>query len=160
MISDNSSELEMARAANEAIGAILKIIGRSPIVLDDVFDVLLTNALKLCEAEFGILHLYEKDRGFRAVSTMGVPAKFEKWLVDEGDIKPHPDTALGRIEQQKKPIIIRDVKSEDIYEKGEPLRIATADLGGARTFIAFPMLAGDELRATRIQLDSIECGLL
>ncbi|MEM8842713.1 MAG: GAF domain-containing protein, partial [Pseudomonadota bacterium] len=36
-------------------------------------------------------------------------------------------------------------KSEAIYQTGDPLRCATADLGGARSFVAIPMLAGDSL---------------
>ncbi len=136
----------MALAANRAIGDVLKIIGRSPIVLEDVFDALVTNAVRLCEAELGILFLYDKDRGFRTVHTKGVSGEFERWLFEAGDIKPHHGTGLGRIEEHRKPLQISDIRSEDIYAKGDPLRVATVDLGGARSFLAIPMLAGDALK--------------
>jgi GAF domain-containing protein len=42
-------------------------------------------------------------------------------------------------------VTIIDVKSEDIYHRDDPLRHATADLGGARSFVAIPMLAGETL---------------
>ncbi|MCZ7600768.1 MAG: GAF domain-containing protein [Gammaproteobacteria bacterium] len=39
----------------------------------------------------------------------------------------------------------RDVRAEEVYRRGDPLRVATADLGGARSFAAIPMLAGERL---------------
>ncbi len=42
-------------------------------------------------------------------------------------------------------INIIDVKSEAFYQSDDLLRCATADLGGARSFVAVPMLAGDSL---------------
>lgn len=136
----------MALAANKAIGDILSIIGRSPIVLEEVFDAVLANALELCDGELAVLHLYDKELGFRFVRAKNIPAEFEKWLIAAGNYKANPETGIGRIEVSKQPVNIVDIRSEDIYEKGEPLRVATADLGGARSFVACPMLAGDELR--------------
>jgi GAF domain-containing protein len=46
---------------------------------------------------------------------------------------------------QRDVINIIDVKSEDIYHTDDPLRCATAVFGGARSFVAIPMLAGDKL---------------
>ena len=40
---------------------------------------------------------------------------------------------------------IDDVRGEELYRSGNNLRIATADLGGARTFLAIPMLSNYEL---------------
>ncbi len=139
----------MALAANKAIGDILSIIGRSPIVLEEVFDAVLANALQLCDGELAVLHLYDKELGFRFVRAKNVPAEFENWLTAAGNYKANPETGLGRIELLKQPVNIVDIRSEDIYEKGDPLRVATADLGGARSFVACPMLAGDELVPTR-----------
>lgn len=141
-----ATDLDMALAANKAIGDILRIIGRSPIVLEEVFDAILANALQLCDAELAVLHLYEKELGWRFVRAKNIPAEFEEWLTAAGYYKPNPETGLGRIELSKKPVNIADIRSEDIYKKGDPLRVATADLGGARSFVAFPMLAGEELR--------------
>ena len=40
---------------------------------------------------------------------------------------------------------IVDVRAEEIYRSDDPLRHATATLGGARSFTAIPMLAGKRL---------------
>ena len=49
------------------------------------------------------------------------------------------------MKNQREVINIIDVKSEAIYQTDDPLRYATADLGGARSFVAIPMLACDSL---------------
>lgn len=46
---------------------------------------------------------------------------------------------------QRDVIKIIDDKSEDIFRTEDPLRHATDDLGGARSFVAIPMLAADKL---------------
>ena len=138
-------ELAAARSAEQAIGEILKIIGRSPENLDDVFGTLLDNALRLCEAELGILFLYDPSEGYRAAHSRGVPERFADWL-KRGPIKAAPETGLGRIAKDYRALNIEDVRGEDIYRQGDPLRVATADLGGARSFAAIPMLAGDTLK--------------
>lgn len=144
-LEDYRAELASARAAERAIGEVLKIIGRSPDDLHEVLDALLGNALRLCDAELGILYFYDEAEGFRAAHMRQVPDVFADWL-NRGPVKATPGTGLGRIEAHRKPINIPDVKSEDLYEKGDELRIATVDLGGARSFAAIPMLAGDELK--------------
>ena len=46
---------------------------------------------------------------------------------------------------QRAVVNIMDVRSEALYRTDDPLRFATADLGGARSFVAIPMLAADRL---------------
>jgi adenylate cyclase len=75
----------------------------------------------------------------------GVLQAFADWLRDR-PIKATPGTGLGRIEANRVSVSIDDVVSEHIYAKGDPLRIATADLGGARSFAAIPMLAGETMK--------------
>jgi class 3 adenylate cyclase len=119
--------------------------GVRPKTPDDVFDILLDNALRLCEAELGILFLYDPSEGYRAAHLRGVPEPFADWL-KRGPIEAAPGTGLGRIAKDHRALTIEDVRGEDIYRQGDPLRIATADLGGARSFAAIPMLAGDTLK--------------
>jgi adenylate cyclase len=58
----------------------------------------------------------------------------------QGPIHPGPKTGLGRIEKNQQIVHAPDVTAELPYIEKDPLRIATADLGGARTFLAVPML--------------------
>jgi GAF domain-containing protein len=49
------------------------------------------------------------------------------------------------MERQHRIIHIHDVRSEEAYREGDPMRRATADLGGARSFLAIPMIHRDRL---------------
>ena len=144
MRGDRQDALAEARAAERALGAVMQAIGRSSGDLDAIIDTVLDGALGLCEAQLGILFLYEPGEGFRAAHMKGVPPAFAAWLEGRA-IRPGPHTGLGRIERVLAAVNIADVRSEDVYASGEPLRIATAELGGARSFMAMPMRAGARL---------------
>jgi hypothetical protein len=149
-----NTPLQRALAANAAIGEVLKIIGRSPVILEDMFDTLLSNALMLCDAELGILFLFTPEHSYHAVRSKALPPEFQQWLTQAGHFKANAETGLGRIAVQKKFVHIHDVRSEDIYLKGDPLRIATADLGQARTFrLQFPCLRAMSLRVHSRSID-------
>ena len=122
------------RATNE----VLRVISFSPGDLDAVFDVTLDFALQLSHSQLGIVYLCSDD-GFVAKTLKNVPPDFQKYLQAE-TIYPSPKTGLGRMSKQHRIIHIHDVRSEDLYRTGDALRIATADLGGARSFVAIPMI--------------------
>src|SRR5215216_1437715 len=52
-------ELEEAREERAAIAEVLRVISSSPGELEPVFDAMLANAVRICEAKFGILWLCE-----------------------------------------------------------------------------------------------------
>ena len=53
--------------------------------------------------------------------------------------------ALGRLPQTKEAIQITDMKADRAYGEGDPLRVATVDLGGAQTLLCVPMLKENQL---------------
>ena len=126
-----------------AINEVLRVISHSPGNLDAILDVILDYALQLSHSQLGVVYLYV-DNGFKATGLKNVPAAFEKYLKAE-TIYPGPKTGLGRMVKQHRIIHIHDVRNEDLYRNGDPLRIATADLGGARSFLAIPMIHRDVL---------------
>src|SRR4029453_10665305 len=60
---DLSESLEQQTATSE----VLKVISSSPGELEPVFNAMLENATRICEAKFGILYLTEGD-AFRTVA--------------------------------------------------------------------------------------------
>lgn len=131
------------QAQQRATNDVLRVISHSPGDLDAIFDVILDYALQLSHSQFGVVYLAEGE-GFKATAFKGVPAAFEEFL-HAGTIHPSPRTGLGRMSGQHRIIHIPDVRGENVYRDGDPLRVATADLGGARSFLAIPMIHRDTL---------------
>lgn len=145
LISELALSLEEAVRRERVLGEVLRIISRSNGKLDEVIAAVLGYALELCDAESGVLFEYDAAAGCRANYTLGIPAAFSDWLSEMGSFHVGPKTGLGRLIAAHEVINISDVRSETIYRTGDPLRFATADIGGARSFAAIPMLAGDRL---------------
>ena len=145
VISELALSLEEAISREKALSEVLRIIGAAKGNLDAVMPLILGHALELCDAEYGILFEYGQNGKFHATFTLGIPSDFEAWFEDKGWFAVSPETGLGRMDAQRDVINIFDVKSEAIYKTNDPLRHATADLGGARSFVAIPMLAADDL---------------
>jgi len=76
-----SRELGEAREQQAATAEVLQLISSSPSKLDHVFETILANATRLCEAKFGNLFLREND-AFRAVAMHG-PLRLVEWLKRE-----------------------------------------------------------------------------
>ena len=124
---------------------MLRIISGASGDLEKVMAAVLRYALELCDAEFGLLLAYTPKDGFRSTFTRNIPAPFARWFADQGAFHVGAETALGRVAAHHDVVNIADVCAEDIAHHGDPLRDATVDLGGARSFAALPMLAGDRL---------------
>jgi GAF domain-containing protein/CheY-like chemotaxis protein len=136
-------ELQEALEQQIATSEVLRVISTSPGKLKPVFQAMLENATRICEAKFGVLYRYD-GTAFHADAMLGVPAAFADDL-RRGPRHPTPDSGLGRLAMTKRAVHITDIRAERAYLEGDRLRRATADLGGARTFVAVPMLKDDEL---------------
>jgi signal transduction histidine kinase/CheY-like chemotaxis protein len=136
---DLTEALEQQTATSE----VLRVISSSPGELAAVFQAMLDNAVRICEAKIGILFRYENGT-YTAVATLGVTAAYAEYL-NRGPIRPGPTTGLGRVASTKQTIHIVDTQVEQAYADREPFRVATADLGGARSLLNVPMLKEGEL---------------
>ena len=136
---DLTESLEQQTATSE----VLEVISSSPGDLQPVFKSMLNNALRICEAKFGQLLLFD-GRGFLAAELHNTPAAYAE-LFKRGPLVPGPNTGLGRLIASKKVIHIPDVMSGNLYAEREPLRIATVEILQARTLLAVPMLKDPEL---------------
>ena len=75
---------------------------------------------------------------------LGVSPAYAEYL-DRGPIRPGPTTGLGRVASTRQTIHIVDTLAEQAYADREPFRMATAQLGGARSLLNVPMLKEGEL---------------
>lgn len=145
IVAELSLNLEESIRREQALGEVLRIINRAQGDISQVISAVLGYALELCDAQFGILFEYSSKAGFETKFTRGIPESFDDWLTEQGAFKVGPRTGLGRLVSTHEVVNIVDVRAEDVYRRGDPLRDATAELGDARSFTAIPMLAGDRL---------------
>ena len=136
-------ELDEALEQQTATSEVLQVIGSSPGELKPVFQTMLENATRICEAKIGILFRYENG-AYTAVAKLGVSSEYTEYL-DRGAIRPGPTTGLGRVASTRQTIHIVDTLAEQACADHEPLRIATAQLGGARSLLNVPMIKEGEL---------------
>jgi GAF domain-containing protein len=139
---DLSEALEQQTATSE----VLKVISGSPSELKPVFDAILENATRICEAKFGTMWLREGD-AFRVVALHNAPPAYEERrrnrLIPLVDL--HPKSAFGRFLKTRQVTHIADVRLDQGYLDGAPTTIDVADAAGARTVLMVPMLKDNEL---------------
>ncbi|HVH77102.1 MAG TPA: GAF domain-containing protein [Stellaceae bacterium] len=127
LITETREALEQQTATAEVLG----VINSSPGDLAPVFEAMLERAMRLCEAAFGQLSVYDGER-FATAATKGVPAAFAEYRRNNPP-SYGPGTAPARILAGERVISIEDLKAEPPYAAGEPNRRALVDLGGARS---------------------------
>jgi GAF domain-containing protein len=137
------NELRESLQQQTATADVLKVISSSPGELKPVFDTMLGNAMRICEAQFGNLFLYDGE-GFTPAAWHNVPQGFIDFY-GVGPYRAGPKTGLGRVASKKEIVHIEDITTEQAYVEGDPLRIATVELLKARTYLAVPMLKDEQL---------------
>src|SRR5262249_34463080 len=107
------------------------------------FEAMLTNAMRICEAKFGHLLLYDGE-SFHPAHLGDVPAAYRE-IWERAPLRPNPKTAIGRLAETKQVVQIPDIKAAPAYAEGEPLRVATVEIAGARTLLGVPMFKESQL---------------
>ena len=136
-------ERDEALARETATSEVLQVISSSPGKLGPVFEAVLANAVRICEAKFGTLYRTEGD-SVRCVAMHGVPKAFAEERRRVPVIKPAPTTTLARALATKRPVQIADVR-DDLRRTFGYTGGTLAKLAGARTLLAVPMLTDVEL---------------
>jgi GAF domain-containing protein len=132
---DLSESLEQQMATSE----VLRVISSSPGALEPVFQAMLENATRICEADFGVLILHENDV-LRMGAMHNVPPAFAEFLQGQRAYKPVPGSLLDRVMQTKQMTHATDNKAEGLGR--------AATLGGARSIVIVPMLKLEALIGT------------
>ena len=138
------NELRESLQQQTATAEVLGVISSSPGELAPVFEVMLANAVRTCEAKFGSLYLREGE-AFRTVATHNAPPAYVEARRRDPLFRPWPDAPLGRLSVTKRAVHIADIKTIPSYVEGNPHIVAAVDLGGYRTVLSIPMLKNDEL---------------
>ena len=140
------NELRQSLQQQTATADVLRIISSSPGELEPVFQTMLENATRICEAKFGVLYRSEGD-ALRVVAMHGAPLAYVEERRRNPIIRPHPGTTIGRAVASKQTVHTADVLKEFNYFDPPPGYTAPQlpKLAGARTVLAVPMCKDDEL---------------
>ncbi len=142
-VESRTAELSESLQQQTATADVLRVISSSSGDLQPVFKSMLSNALRICEAKFGNLLLFD-GKGFSAAEMHNAPAAYVQMYAN-GPVVPGPNTGLGRIIATKQVVHIADIMAETGRVERDPLRMATAQILQARTLLAVPMLKEKQL---------------
>jgi class 3 adenylate cyclase/putative methionine-R-sulfoxide reductase with GAF domain len=141
-------ELDEAREQQAAAADVLRIVSASTGEVKPVFQAILNKAVRICEAKFGILTLYEGNSIFRTIAMHNLPPAYARRVAERRDtlgVHAHPLSALGRVAATKRLVQVFDYSEELAYKERDPVVVDAVELGRARTLVTVPMLKEDTL---------------
>jgi signal transduction histidine kinase len=129
-------ELTEVTRHRAAISEVLRAIASSPHDLQPIFETILDNARRLCQAEVGILRLSEQA-GFRLVAANGNL----RWSLPE--LLEH-SSYVGQLVARRSPVHVPDLAAHELYRRGDPYLPSIVKLG-FRTALYVPMVKDETL---------------
>jgi GAF domain len=137
------NELRQSLEQQIATANVLRVISSSPGELQPVFETMLQNAIRICDAKFGNIYHWNGD-ALQVVATHNTPPAFAEVLW-RSPLRPHPGSILGRMLATKTVAHATFGPEGDSDPGRDPSTIAAVELGGVRTGLAVPMLKENDL---------------
>src|SRR6516165_8336452 len=128
-LNETATERDDALAREAATAEVLQVINSSPGDLAPVWDAMLEKAMRLCDAAFGQMTVYDGTR-FLTAAHRGLPPRFAEYAVT---VEDWPG-AHRRLAAGENVVQLLDAKDDEAYQT-LPSRKALVDLGGARTVL-------------------------
>ena len=132
-LQERNRDLTEALEQQTATSEILRVISSSPTDLQPVFQTILANAIRLCEAQNGAVFRFDGDV-FRAVVWHNLSSSLRVYI-ENTPIRPGRESALRRVGLEKRPVHIPDMLADPECRVPEPYREE-----GMRTNLAVPLL--------------------
>ena len=139
LLNELRESLEQQTATSEVLG----VISSSPGDLEPVFQAMMANATRICEAKFGILQLHENGK-FRNAAMFNPPPALAEYRHREPVINAGPQSAIGRVAATKQLVHIVDYAADPAYIQRDPAAVNMVERAGARTVLLVPMLKDGE----------------
>ena len=137
---ERDEALEQLAATSE----VLRVISSTPGDLEPVFQSMLANAVRICEAKFGTM-LRAEEGGYRVVAMHGPPPAYAAERRRNPVLHVGPTNPLARVAASKQLQHITDIRTERAYLDRDPAFVVLADDAGARTLLMVPMLKENKL---------------
>ena len=136
-VTARTRELSESLEQQTATAEVLRVISSSPGDLQPVFNTMLENALRICEAKFGVLFRIDDEVTY-PVAMLNLPPAFDQYLRQRERRKPKAGSDLDMLCRSR-----QVVHTVDMLETSSTA--PQTELGGARTQLAVPMLKENEL---------------
>src|SRR5215472_2174073 len=142
-----SENVRLTSALNEALeqqtatSEILGVIASSPTDIQPVFQTILANAIRLCEAKNGVVFRFD-GQVFRTVVRRDVSPALRAY-VENMPLRPGRESAVRRVGLEKRPVHIPDILADPECVVPEAYKEE-----GMRTSLAVPLLKEDNLIGT------------
>ena len=125
---DLTESLERQTATSE----VLQVISSSPGDVEPVFQAMLENAVRICDATFGNIYRWDGEN-LHLVAANNTPGSFVQTRARIG-LHPGADDPVGRMIMTKAVVHTADLAAEREYiERRNPGIIAAVEVGGVRT---------------------------
>ena len=134
------NELHESLQQQTATSEVLKAISGAPGELVPVFDTILANATRICEASFGNLALTQ-DGVPKIVAMHGASPELK--ALRTGDPTVQKESPLWDVVKSRSVVHAADIGTNEKYA-----RSAIVTHGRARTFLGVPMVKGDDIVGT------------
>ena len=139
-LEERNADLTEALEQQTATSEVLKAISHSAFDLGPVFEAVVENAVKLCDAERAFLFRFD-GRLLRAAASYNASPTLREW-VHNNPIAPGRQSISARAALEQRTVHVPDVQADPEY--GYALR----DSDPIGTILAVPMLKGDSLIGT------------
>ena len=137
------SELRESLEQQTATSEVLRVISSSPSELPPVFEAMLRNAVRICDANFGNVFRWD-GTALNLVAAHNTPPAYSE-ARRRSPLRPDPSVPMGRVIATKSVVHIADLSTEQAYAERKSGITAAIEVGGVRTLLAIPMLKEDEL---------------
>src|SRR5262249_49172817 len=138
---DLSESLEQQTATSE----VLRVISSSPGELVPVFNAMLANATRICDAAFGNLLLRE-GTVFRSAAIHSKKGHADSWRRNPVlDLRDNPGIPLDQVTNTKQVVHVADLRTHQSYIGKNDRVVTLVEVAGARTHVSVPMLMEGEL---------------
>jgi GAF domain-containing protein len=131
------NELRESLQQQTATSEVLGVISSSPGELAPVFQTMLANATRICEAKFGTLFRFD-GKNFHPVAQFNTPAELLEEQTRRGPFEATPGTPIDYVMRTKQVFHSAD-------NAADPVPGLAAKLVGARSLVAVPMLKDEAL---------------
>ena len=140
-LTERTADLTEALEQQTATSEVLQVISSSPGDLQPVFEAMLANAVRICDATFGNIYRWDGD-AFSLVATHNTPLAYAE-ARRRSPVRPNPNNIFGLMVATKAVAHVPDAAEQ--RERGNPEYATAVELGGVRTCLAAPMLKEHEL---------------